>query len=105
MVSKESTIHEKWKEAVINCGDGGTDLLPVMKVLMTRAVITPVIRTLMDDPAVNLEEALQYVDRVKAWEEGDVDNALPGAGQVSALIRDIKSVKDIIGEMVSHGTI
>jgi enoyl-[acyl-carrier protein] reductase II len=101
LASLESTVHEKWKEAVINCNDGGTDLLPVMKILMTRAVITPGIRKLLDDPTVNLEEALQYVDRVKAWEEGDFDNAIAGAGQVSALIREIKPVKDIIAEMVS----
>ncbi len=101
LASAESTVHEKWKEAVLNCVDGGTDLLPVMKVLMTRAIITPGIRKLMDDPAVNLEEALQYVDRVKAWDTGDFENAIPGAGQVSALIREIKPVKEIIEEMVS----
>jgi len=101
MTSRESTIHDKWKEAVINCGDGGTDLLPVMKVLMTRAIITPGLRKLMDDPTVNLEEALEYGDRVKAWDLGDFDNAIPGAGQVSALIREIKPVKEIIEEMVA----
>ncbi len=101
LASKESTVHEKWKEAVINCGDGGTDLLPVKKVLMTRAVITPGIRKLMENPAVDLEAELEKIDRVRAWDEGDFDNAIAGAGQVSALIRDVKSVKDIIREMVS----
>ncbi len=100
LVSRESTVHEKWKEAVINCTDGGTDLLPVRN-MMTRAVITPGIRKLMDDSAVNLEEELKKIDRVRAWDEGDFDNALAGAGQVSALIRDIKPVKEIIEEMVS----
>jgi len=100
LVSKESTVHEKWKEAVIACGDGGTDLLPVGN-MMTRAVITPSIRKLMDDPAVDLEAELQKTDRFRAWDKGDVEHAIPGAGQVSALIRDVKSVKEIIEEMVS----
>jgi len=100
LVSKESTVHEKWKEAVIACGDGGTDLLPVGN-MMTRAVITPSIRKLMDDPSVDLEAELQKTDRFRAWEKGDVEHAIPGAGQVSALIKDVKSVKEIIEEMVS----
>ena len=101
MVSEESTIHEKWKEAIIHCGDGGTALLPVQKVLMTRTVVTPNIKKLMDDPTVDLEAALQYPERVKAWDRGDCENAAAGAGQVSALIKDIKPVGDIIREMVS----
>lgn len=100
LVSKESTVHQKWKEAVISCGDGGTDLLPV-KNMMTRAVITPGIRKLIDDPAADLEAELQKVDRMQAWDKGDFENAIAGAGQVSALIRDVKSVKEIIEEMVS----
>jgi enoyl-[acyl-carrier protein] reductase II len=101
MMSEESTIHEKWKEAVLRCGDGGTVLLPVMKVLSTRAVLTPGLKKLMDDPDQDLEEALNYGDRANAWERGDYDNAIAGAGQVSALIREIKPVKAIIEEMVS----
>ncbi len=101
LVSKESTIHEKWKEAVINCGDGGTDLLPVMNTMMTRAVITPGIRKLMEDPAVNLEAEIQKIDRFRAWDEGNFETAIAGAGQVSALIRDVKSVRQIIEEMVT----
>jgi enoyl-[acyl-carrier protein] reductase II len=85
---------------VVDCGDGGTDLLPVGN-MMTRAVVTPGIRKLMEDPSVNLEEELLAVDRTKAWETGDLENALAGAGQVSALIRDVKSVREIIEEMVS----
>jgi len=100
LVSIESTVHEKWKEAVIACGDGGTDLLPARN-MMTRAVITPGIRKLMEDPSVDLAEELQKIDRVRAWDAGDFDNAVAGGGQVSALIQDIKSVKEIIDEMVS----
>ena len=101
MASTESTVHEKWKQLVISCGDGGTDLLPVRGNLMTRAVITPAIRKLMEDPEIDLEEELGKIDRIGVWDEGDYDKAVAGAGQVSALIRDIKSVNDIINEMVS----
>ena len=101
MVSRESGLHDKWKEAVIRCADGGTTLLPVQKVLMTRAVITPALEKLIADHPLDLEDALQYGERIQAWEQGDYENAIAGAGQVSALIKDIPSVKDIIEEMVS----
>lgn len=101
MVSKESTLHEKWKEAVIDCGDGGTALFPVHKVLMTRAIVTPALKKLMEDTTVNLEEALQYTDRIKAWDKGDYENAIAGAGEVSALIHENKSIGDIVKEMIS----
>ena len=101
MVSRESTLHEKWKAAVIECGDGGTALFPVQKVLMTRAIVTPALKKLMDDPIINLEEALQYTDRIRAWDKGDYENAIAGAGEVSALIREIKPISDIVSEMVS----
>lgn len=99
LASTESTIHEKWKEAIVACGDGGTVLLPVRN-MMTRAVVTPGIRKLMEDPSVDLAEEMRKIDRVGAWDRGDFDNAVAGGGQVSALIRDIKPVKEIIDEMV-----
>ncbi len=100
LASTESTVHEKWKAAVVACGDGGTALLPVRN-MMTRAVVTPGIRKMMEDPSVDLAEEMGKVDRVGAWDRGDFDNAVAGGGQVSALIRDIKPVKEIIDEMVS----
>jgi len=55
----------------------------------------------MEDPSVGLAEEMGKVDRVGAWDRGDFDNVVAGGGQVSALIRDIKPVKEIIEEMVS----
>ncbi len=101
MVSRESGLHDKWKDAVIRCTDGGTTLLPVQKVLMTRAVITPTLEKLIAEHPHDLEEALQYGDRIQAWDRGDYENAIAGAGQVGALIKDIPSVKHIIEEMTS----
>jgi enoyl-[acyl-carrier protein] reductase II len=40
-------------------------------------------------------------DSGQAWHEGNFDLFPAGAGQVSALIKEIKPVKDIISEMVS----
>ncbi|HRT67105.1 MAG TPA: nitronate monooxygenase, partial [Candidatus Hydrogenedentes bacterium] len=101
LASKESTVSEKWKEAVVSCPDGGTALFPVQKVLMTRAIVTPSLKRLLDDPGIDLEEALHYADRIRAWDTGDHENAIAGAGQVAALIHDIRSVSDIIKDMVA----
>jgi len=101
LASKESTVDERWKQLILSCPDGGTTLIPVQKVLMTRVIITPWLRELLSDPHVDLEKAINYGEAVRAWEKGDYEHALAGAGQVSALIREIKSVKEIIEEMVS----
>ena len=37
----------------------------------------------------------------EAWNKGDFESFPAGAGQVSALISEIKSMKDIIEEIVS----
>ena len=37
----------------------------------------------------------------QAWTDGDFDLFPAGAGQISALIKEVRPVKDIIEEMVS----
>lgn len=101
LASAESAIPEKWKQMIVSCPDGGTTLIPVQKVLMTRVIITPWLKELLAKPGVDLEQAINYQESITAWERGDYDRALAGAGQVSALIREIKPIRDIIAEMVS----
>ncbi|MCX7981870.1 MAG: nitronate monooxygenase [Syntrophales bacterium] len=101
LASTESIVPEKWKQMIVDCPDGGTTLIPVEKGMMTRVIITPWLKELLDQPGIDLEQAINYRDRIAAWERGDYDHALAGAGQVSALIKDIKPIRDIIEEMVS----
>jgi enoyl-[acyl-carrier protein] reductase II len=99
LASEESPAVEQWKKAVVECTDGGTDLITIdsMK-LAERLIITPWIRERLADPAAKNIPA--ELDRNPAA-TGNYESAAYGAGQVSALIKDIKPIKAIIDEMVS----
>ena len=99
LASEESPAAEHWKRAIVECGDGGTDLIPSRNMRMAERVITtPWIKEKKADPTVKcIADELDY----QAAETGNYDRAAFGGGQVSALITDIKPVKEIIAEMVS----
>ncbi len=99
MASKECSIHDKWKEQIINSQDGETKLLPVDNMMM-RAIITPQLRARIESPGFDIKKEFQLKNASKAWNSAEFDLVPAGAGEVSALITDIKSVKDIIDEMV-----
>lgn len=95
----ESPAQKRWKDQIIACEDGGTELLPVEN-LMMRAIITPELRTKLNSPDFDTRKEFRLSNASKAWNSADFDLVPAGAGQISALIKDIKSVKEIIEEMV-----
>jgi enoyl-[acyl-carrier protein] reductase II len=99
LASSESPASEQWKNAIVECTDGGTDLIPSSSMRTAeRIIVTLWIKQKMTDPAVkNLADEL---DR-NPTATGNFEHAAFGAGQISALIRDIKPTKAIIEEMVS----
>ncbi len=99
MATTESPIHRKWKEQIIDCEDGGTELLPVDNMMM-RAIMTPELREKIHSPGFDIKKEFQLKNASKAWNSAEFDLVPAGAGEVSALIKDVKSVKEIIDEMV-----
>jgi len=65
-----------------------------------RTIINPKLAELMGSGA-DLGQEYNMVNAGKAWTTGDFDLFPAGSGQVSALINEIKPVKDIIEGMVS----
>lgn len=100
IASAESPANEKWKQAIVDCGDAGTALLPLKRMNM-RVIVSPRLREEMKDPAIDLSARYDLSDVPRAWGPGDFDLFPAGAGPVSALIREIKPVKAIIDEMAS----
>ncbi|HPQ54782.1 MAG TPA: nitronate monooxygenase, partial [Spirochaetota bacterium] len=100
MATNECPIHPKWKEQIVNCQDGGTALLPVDNMMM-RAIITPELRARIESPDFDMKKEFQLKNASKAWNSAEFELVPAGAGQAAALISEIKSVKDIIEEMVS----
>lgn len=99
MATTESPIHQKWKEQIMNCEDGGTELLPVDNMMM-RAIITPELRNRIQSPGFDIKKEFRLANASKAWNSAEFDLVPAGAGEVSALIKDVKSVKEVIDEMV-----
>jgi enoyl-[acyl-carrier protein] reductase II len=65
-----------------------------------RAIINPRLQQLVSEGA-DLSVAYSLANAGEAWRSGDFDLFPAGAGQVSALIRTIRPVKEIIQEMVA----
>ena len=101
LASQEFPIHEAWKQAILDCGDGGTFLFPIYWGMSTRVIITPKLKAALADSTTDLESLFDIKSVPKMNETGNIDLFPPGGGQVSALIRDIKPVKTIIEDMVS----
>jgi enoyl-[acyl-carrier protein] reductase II len=99
LASEESPASKSWKEAIIACVDAGTTLLPIGGMTM-RTIINPKLAKLMAAGA-DLTQEYNMMNASKAWTTGDFDLYPAGAGQVSALIKEIKPVKDIIEGMVT----
>ncbi len=99
LASQESPASRAWKEAIIGCGDAGTTLLPIGGMAM-RTIINPKMGELMASGA-DLSQEYNMGNAGEAWSTGNFDLFPAGGGQISALIKEIKPVKDIIEELVS----
>jgi len=98
LASEESPASRAWKEAIVGCADAGTTLLPVGNMAM-RTIINPKLADLMAR-GQDLGQTYNLGNAGKAWRSGDFDLFPAGAGQVSALIKKVRPVKEIIAEMV-----
>jgi enoyl-[acyl-carrier protein] reductase II len=99
LASEESPASRAWKEAIIGCTDAGTTLLPMGGMAM-RTIINPKLDELLASGA-DLTQEYNMINAREAWTTGNFDLFPAGAGQISALIKEIKPVKDIIESMVS----
>jgi enoyl-[acyl-carrier protein] reductase II len=99
IASVESSASPAWKEQILNARDGGTTLLPLGRMTM-RTIINDKLSELMASGA-DLSQVYQMSNMSTAWQSGDFDLFPAGAGQISAFIKEIKPVKEIIEELVS----
>jgi len=100
LASEESTAHDKWKQAILDSTDGDIVILPLQK-MNVRVIVTQKLKKEMQDPALDLSKVYDLKNLPKAWGTGDFDLFPASAGQVSALIKEVKPVREIIKEMVS----
>ena len=101
IASTESPAQQSWKEQIVACQDGDTELLPIDN-MMLRAIITPELRERLNSPDFDPKKEFKLSNASKAWDSAEFNLVPAGAGQAGALIKSILSVKDIIDEMVKE---
>ena len=99
IASKECIAHPKAKDILCQANETDTILLGRDRIRV-RAVKTPFVEELVGHP-----EKQGFADLTarfdEGWIQGKVDVALFPAGQITGMLQDVKSVREIIEEMVS----
>jgi len=102
--TKESSAHHNFKNAIVDVKEGETqltlkELAPVR--LIKNKFYQEIQELYQQNPTV--EEIRELLGRARAKKgmfEGDVENGELEIGQISGLIHDIKSAKEVIHEMI-----
>ena len=91
IASEESPAPREWKELIVKAGDGSTTLISLGNMMM---------RVIMH-PSFDASKNYNLLEAMEGWTTPNFDLFPAGGGQVSALIKEIKPIKEIIEEMVS----
>ena len=102
--SIESSAHENFKNAIINCKEGDTQLT-LKELAPVRLIKNKFYNDIQELYKTNysVEDLKTLLGRARAKKgmfEGDLIEGELEIGQISALFEDIKSAKDIIDEMI-----
>ena len=106
LASTECPIHENYKAAVVKAKDSSTVVTGRIGGTPVRILKNPMSREYIkkEKEGATLEELEVYTLGAlrKAVKEGDVKNGSLMAGQVSAMVKEVRPVKDIIESMVNE---
>ena len=104
--SEESSSHVSFKQSIVNAKEGDTQLT-----LKELAPVRLIKNKFYDDvqelykKGTTIEELKELLGRARAKKgmfEGDLEEGELEIGQVSGLIHDIKSTKDIVDDLISE---
>lgn len=104
--TKESSAHANFKQTIVELKDGDTELT-LKELAPVRLVKNQFYQELQklykqNPTKEELKELLGRARAKKGMFEGDLDNGELEIGQVSGLIHEIKSAKEVIDEMVTE---
>ncbi|MCB0278673.1 MAG: nitronate monooxygenase [Calditrichaeota bacterium] len=105
-VSKESSAHQKFKEYVTKAGSGDTKLL-MKNVMPVRLLKNKFFNEVVDleNRCASKDEMISLLGKGRAKQgilEGNLDDGELEIGQVSALIKSIPSVADIVADLLKQ---
>jgi enoyl-[acyl-carrier protein] reductase II len=101
--SAESSAHEKFKQVIVDAGEGDT-LLTMKQLTPVRLVRNKFFQQVVDaeQRGASVEEMKQLLGRARAKKgmfEGDLDEGELEIGQVAAAIREVKPAAEILNEI------
>ena len=99
IASKECVAHANYKDALVSANENDTRLMN-MEWAQARVVNTPLVDKLTGGPS-KADFAAQEAKMEEAWVKGDLEASFIPAGQITGMVKDVKSVREIIEEMVS----
>jgi enoyl-[acyl-carrier protein] reductase II len=98
ITATECIAHINYKKTITELRDTGTRLVDAGR-FRIRALHTPLVEKILADPMdIDAHFNIQAVE--KSWIRGDINSGILPAGEVSGLISDIVTAKQIIDEMV-----
>ncbi len=98
IASHECIAHSNFKNAIVDLKETGTDLVNLGR-FQVRSIHTPLVEKMIADP-VSTQAALKDKGLEESWVSGDLEAGFLPAGEVSALVKSVLPVKEIIAEMV-----
>ncbi|MBT3227416.1 MAG: DUF561 domain-containing protein [Deltaproteobacteria bacterium] len=101
IASQECIAHANYKEAIIVHSETDTGLLN-MGGFQVRAMQTPLAKKLLEDPSL-IKQGFSEMGTEESWVKGDLEAGVLPAGEVIGLIHNVKSVREIVEEMIQGG--
>lgn len=99
IATKECIAHENYKNVLVQSSVTGTALVNAGR-FSVRNLRTPLVERILNNESPN-NQGFGDEGLDEAWIKGDLEAATLPAGEVAGLIYDVKSVKEIIDEMIS----
>ncbi|MCF8041472.1 MAG: nitronate monooxygenase [Desulfarculaceae bacterium] len=103
IASTECIAHQSYKQGICRAGEGDTFLVQRTGRILVRVLPTDLALRIRRDAGGELAASIPRQNIGRAWLHGDLDAYTLAAGQVAGLVREVKTVREIIEEMVSPG--
>ena len=100
IASKECIAHSVYKDFLVSADETDTRLMN-WQWAQARVVKTPLLEKIPDGPS-KADFAAMEAKMEQAWVNGDAEATTLPAGQITGMIKEIKSVREIIEEIVAE---
>ena len=102
IATKECVAHDNYKDTIVEAKETGTGLVDMGR-FRIRALRTPLVDRMLKGEA-NSGQAFAGESIEASWLKGDLEAGVLPAGEITGLISEVLSVKEVIHEMVGKNS-